>query len=425
MTSPGRRAIIDVARARFRAIHDGAPAHAWWVPGRLEILGKHTDYCGGRTLVAALPRGLVVLASPRADDQILIADALRAEVMRLPDAPDAPGARHVKTVITRLQRNFPGAPRGVTIVFASGLPRSAGMSSSSALMTGLVVALARLWQLDRRDEWLAHIATAEDLAVYCASVESGRTLGTLEGDRGVGTRGGSEDHAAILLASPGHVSAFGFLPLRRLRDTRLPDDWQIVIGTSGVTASKSGAMRDHYNRLSRAAAVLLDLWNVVETPSESLAAALASAPTAADRLRELINRTAVQDWTADALERRLAHFEVEDALVAEAIRAVESADADALGEISEASQLRASLLLGNQVPETMALARLARECGAFAASSFGAGFGGAVWALVPRADTAAFSEQWMQRYRREFPSLAAEAFIAPPSAPLGELLLDQ
>ena len=40
-----------------------APEHAWWIPGRLEVFGKHTDYAGGRTLVAALPRGFVVLAA--------------------------------------------------------------------------------------------------------------------------------------------------------------------------------------------------------------------------------------------------------------------------------------------------------------------------------------------------------------------------
>ncbi len=39
------------------------PEHAWWIPGRLEVFGKHTDYAGGRTLVAALPRGFVLLAA--------------------------------------------------------------------------------------------------------------------------------------------------------------------------------------------------------------------------------------------------------------------------------------------------------------------------------------------------------------------------
>src|SRR6476646_12139809 len=53
------------------------PQHAWWVPGRLEVFGKHTDYAGGRTLVCALPRGFAVLASRRDDRLVRVTDAWR------------------------------------------------------------------------------------------------------------------------------------------------------------------------------------------------------------------------------------------------------------------------------------------------------------------------------------------------------------
>ena len=65
--------------------------------------------------------------------------------------------------------------------------------------------------------------------------------------------------------------------------------------------------------------------------------------------------------------------------------------------LAEASQEDAERLLGNQVPETVALAALARSCGAFAATSFGAGFGGSVWALVDRADVDAVVRDWEAR----------------------------
>ena len=55
----------------------------------------------------------------------------------------------------------------------------------------------------------------------------------------------------------------------------------------------------------------------------------------------------------------------------------------------------AERLLGNQVPETISLASTARALGAAAASAFGAGFGGSVWALVPEADAHAFASDWL------------------------------
>src|SRR3954469_11127256 len=45
---------------------------AWWVPGRIEFLGKHTDYAGGRSLVCATERGFAVVARPRADDKVRV-----------------------------------------------------------------------------------------------------------------------------------------------------------------------------------------------------------------------------------------------------------------------------------------------------------------------------------------------------------------
>ena len=79
------------------------------------------------------------------------------------------------------------------------------------------------------------------------------------------------------------------------------------------------------------------------------------------------------------------------------------------GAVSADSQLLAEALLGNQVPETVALAASARQLGAAAASAFGAGFGGSVWALVPRADAEGFAAAWLERYTRDFPARAATA----------------
>ena len=49
--------------------------HYWFVPGRIEFLGKHTDYAGGRSLICTVERGFCVVATPRGDDVIRITDA--------------------------------------------------------------------------------------------------------------------------------------------------------------------------------------------------------------------------------------------------------------------------------------------------------------------------------------------------------------
>ena len=82
------------------------------------------------------------------------------------------------------------------------------------------------------------------------------------------------------------------------------------------------------------------------------------------------------------------------------------------------SQQGAEAGLENQVPETIALARAARALGAAAASAFGAGFGGSVWAMVEAGDATRFGREWLARYARDFPIAArkAEVIVTQPSA---------
>jgi galactokinase len=77
-----------------------------------------------------------------------------------------------------------------------------------------------------------------------------------------------------------------------------------------------------------------------------------------------------------------------------------------IGGLIDRSQDAAEQWLGNQVPETIGLVRLAREIGAPAASAFGAGFGGSVWALVKADDAESFKEEWAALYSSRFPESA-------------------
>lgn len=426
-----RASLFDLVLSRLghipkRTAEARAPLHAWWVPGRLEAFGKHTDYAGGRTLVCAVPRGFAVLARPRSDGTLQVADARRMQDVsfeaapRPSTSPPLSGWRHyVDVVARRIARNFPGASLGADIVIASDLPRAAGMSSSSALVIGIATALVRVARIESRPEWLENITGPSDVAGYYACIENGRSFGSLPGDAGVGTHGGSEDHAAILTGSPGRLSAFAFVPMRAIGVAPVPERWRFVLSPCGVVAQKTGAAQESYNRLSSGTRVLLDLWN---RSSSSAAVSLGDAlgvsgapnartsPAAAEQLRGAVRASNTPGWTRDALERRLNHFIREDARIPDALDAFRNTDAEGLGRLADDSQREAETLLGNQISETRALAQAARNLGAFASSSFGAGFGGSVWALVERDRADAFARAWH-----------ADAFIAVPGPPVVEL----
>ena len=209
--------------ARFAAVvaklayerHDPATWDAWYVPGRIEVLGKHTDYGGGRSLICAAERGFHVVSAPRADRRLTMTDVGRGVSLVLDThgpRPDVSWATYPLTVLRRLSANFPAITRGVDLVFESDLPSAAGMSSSSALMVAVLLAVARANRLDESATWIANIHNRhEDLAAYAATIENGRTFRALAGEGGVGTEGGSEDHTAILCSEPSRIAQYSFL----------------------------------------------------------------------------------------------------------------------------------------------------------------------------------------------------------------------
>jgi galactokinase len=165
-----------------------------------------------------------------------------------------------------------------------------------------------------------------------------------------------------------------------------------AIAASGVTARKTGEARDRYNRASADVSCILERWHG-ETGRDdvSLAAAVESAPGAVDRLRALVAKSDLAD--------RLDHFiEESTIIVPAAARQLGAGDLIGFGSLVARSQELAERLLRNQVLETITLVRIARERGAIAASAFGAGFGGSVWALVEKTAATTFLECWQSAY---------------------------
>jgi galactokinase len=259
-----RASLLRQAGDGLRRLTGADAEWSWLVPGRLEVFGKHTDYCGGRTLVAAMPRGFAIAAVRRSDGVVRAYDARNDELCEIAlAAADAPRGwrRYIAVTARRLAANFPGSDLGVDVAFASDLPRAAGMSSSSALIIALANVLVRRGRLDTREEWTSAIASIDERVEYFGCVENGDSYRGLAGTHGVGTEGGSEDHAAILMGRAGHLSQFGFMPLRRLSEVELPPQWSFIIASSGVHADKAGTVRTQFNRAARAARAIVELWN--------------------------------------------------------------------------------------------------------------------------------------------------------------------
>jgi galactokinase len=410
---PGLDRLLDACVTRLpRTGGTGRQVFAFWVPGRIELFGKHTDYAGGRSLLAAAERGFVVISAARDDDVVIIRDATSGEhaVLSGDDVRDAAPAwaGYPRAVLQRLRANFPEAEGGADLVFASDLPPAAGLSSSSALIIATFLGLDAILLVSATPGWRAAIRSDAELAGYLAAAESGADFGPLAGAAGVGTRGGSEDHAAILCAQPQHVVQFSFAPTRFERAVTLAPGLAFVIGCSGVRAEKGGAVRKHYNRLSADAKQIAELWRRTTGGDEPhLGAIIELGDVAVARLRTVIRRHAAAA-ERERLLARMAQFAAEcTELIPRAAEALEQGDLAALGALAERSTRLGAEALQNQVPETLQLARTATSLGAAAAAPFGAGFGGSVWALVAADEAEGFRAAWRDAYVAEFPRHSA------------------
>lgn len=383
-----------------------------FVPGRIELFGKHVDYGGGLSMTCAIEEGITADVEPIDVAVIDLEDRKTGRRARVPLRRDArPGGAHggtyIAAVARRLARDFGPLRKGVRVVSESTLPRSAGLSSSSAFVAMLTMAVAEANALTERPEWQRYLGDRLALAEYCGAVETGGAFGPWSGERGVGTRGGAQDHVAILCNTDAHVGVYGYLPARAVGSAPFSAEWSLLVATSGVRATKTGAAQADYNRAADLVHGLLARWNTVQRRQDvSLAAALASGPGARAELERIVNASS----DAPVLAARLAQFERENTqVVPGALEAIRTADADALRRWAVESMQGAETALRNQVPETMFLARSAMAAGAHAASAFGAGFGGAVWAMCDAADADAVRERWRALYARSFPGRASKS----------------
>lgn len=391
-----------------------------FVPGRLEVLGKHTDYAGGRSLLAAVDRGITIALEDGGEGISATTTANPDTLVLHPgdrlNLPAGHWGGYLQAVVDRLALNF-GELKPARLEIDSNLPLASGMSSSSALVVAMALSLIDHNGFRETSQWAANINSEIDLAGYMACFENGMTFGTLEGVRGVGTFGGSEDHTAMLCCKPDQLTQFSFCPITEHESVPLLPEWSFVVAVSGVLAEKTGTALQSYNRASRQTKEIIAAWNSATGRDDLVIGDALASDDALEGLRAVVSHS-------PELTARLQAFLTEsEEVIPAATRALAAGDLAEFGRLSDVSQRNADEVLGNQIPETNRLQALARELGAYGATGFGAGFGGSVWALTKTIDAEAFASDWLARYIAEFPEVEGRAstMVTRPGGPARHL----
>jgi galactokinase len=419
---PHRRAareLLDRFADRYRP-SSRRPVALGFVPGRIEVLGRHTDYAGGHSLVCAIDRGFLFAAAQNERGTMRIAgDRTEFAPIEFPSSASIAPAlgtwgNYPMTMTQRLAANLGtrGRLAGVDIAFASTLPVGSGMSGSSALMMMTFLALAEANGLAASRRFRAAIRDGVDLAMYLACCENGQSFRDLSGNRGVGTFGGSEDHTAILNGRAGMLSLYQYAPTVHKADLSWPADHVFAVAFSGVRAEKTKAALERYNLASRrareAAAACNAAWG---TDFPNLRGVVDHAESHHGRRAMLAVERALAGAPRELrLAGRVRQFVLEDhRYLPEAQRALCRRDMRGFGRMIDLSHAASRRHLGNIVPPVDFLQRAAVRLGAAGASGFGAGFGGAVFAVVPESEAPGFTAGWEQGYRDTYPKESEEA----------------
>jgi galactokinase len=397
-----------------------------FVPGRIEVFGRHTDYAGGRTLVCAIDRGFLFAAAAGSGSMV----RLREDSQEFGDVefdldqdltpPLGQWANYPMSMARRLARNFPGQLRGVDVAFSSTMPVGSGMSGSSALMMMAFTAIASASRLHESPVFRKNIRDSVDLSVYLACAENGQSFRGLEGDAGVGTFGGSEDHAAILNGRPGRLSLFEFSPPRLKAELPWPRDWRMVVAFSGVRAEKTREALEKYNMASRRVRDSVKRFNTLAgTRLATLREVVDYEPKPGGTawLQEIERAPTGVEGAAPALADRVRQFILEDRThIPGALAALDAGNLDAFGKLVTDSHVASKKYLWNIVPEIDYLQETACALGAAGASGFGAGFGGSIFAVTTADRADALLLEWRSKYAKHYPERAGEAafFIAEP-----------
>ena len=336
-----------------------APLLTVWAPGRVNLIGEHTDYSGGLVLPAAIQLGVTVTVDALSDTVGLTSTKLGPGE---PFAADGAGAsvsgwaRYGQAVAAELA-GLGRPPLGVTAQIDSTVPVGAGLSSSAALEVGIALALCAAADF---------VLEPLQLALACQRAEL----------RAVGVPCGILDQAACILGRPDTAILLDCATLEH-REVHVPGGAALLVIDSGVERSLESSGYALRRQELEGALLLVGATRSTEVSLPQLAGL---DPLSTRRLRHVVSEN-----------RRVLDF----------AGAFEEGDLAVAGRLLLASH--ASLRDDYEVstPELDLLVELARDAGAHGARLLGGGFGGSVLALVDAAEADEISAGVTSRYREQ------------------------
>ena len=351
----------DVARG-FAGSYGRPPDAVWSAPGRVNLIGEHTDYNAGLVLPFAIEQRTVVAAGARDGSRdVAVTSTMYDGTVRVALADIAPGAVSgwsayplgVAWALAQLRSS--SALPGADLFIGSDVPAGAGLSSSAALEIAVASALNDLWGLGASDPELAHAGQRAENEV-------------------VGAPTGIMDQFASLL---GQAEAAVFLDCRsehteivplRLRQAGLDI---VLIDTGERHAHAGGGYAARRASCERAARVL----GVAALRDVSVA--------------DLPRATGVLD---EETFRRVRHVVTENERVAATVRALAADDLDTVGRLLTASHESMRDDYEISTPALDLAVDVALDTGARGARMTGGGFGGAAIALIDHARAPALTQ---------------------------------
>jgi galactokinase len=346
-----------------------------FAPGRVELLGNHTDYNGGVVLSAALDLGVTARAESHDDrgEAILRSESVKGCVLL--DLEHLKKENQWSDYPAGVIAEFLSAGHqlgGFEIEFSSTLPEGAGLSSSAALEVATAMVLIQMFNIQ---------IDPMDLARLCRQAENGF----------VGVQCGLLDQASSVFGLAGHAV---FLDCReeRVQQIPFPAGISLLIVNSGVRHALTGGEYNERREMCFRAAKILGVDELRDTDSQALAEASMH----------------------DIIRRRAMHIVGENDRVFEAVRALQVGDAAAVGRLMRESHQSSIDNFENSTPELDVLVNFACEekC-IYGARLTGGGFGGSIVALgdAEGLDTAA--ERIATRYQNATGRIATTLICQP------------
>jgi galactokinase len=339
-------------RERFRRAFDDRPQLIVRSPGRVNLIGEHTDYNDGWVLPAALDLGTDVAARAR-DDGILwvVAPRLHGEDrVPLDDLRPAEGpewTRYVRGSAALIMESGCDLP-GADLLIDSDLPIGAGLSSSASLELGVAVALLTLAGTSRAAVWLARLGQRVENEI-------------------VGVRSGIMDQLAVAGGVAGHAVLIDCRSLS-VEPVPIPGRARILILDSAVPRTLAGSA-----------------YNDRRAECESALAALRAAQPGLRALRDVTPEllAAAEGRLEDVELRRARHVVTENQRVLDASAVLRAGDVAAFGRLmcSSHASLRDDYEVSGAELDTL-VEIAAATGGVYGARLTGAGFGGCAVALA-------------------------------------------